>query len=135
MIGNWLRVVALIAVWLFVAAVLAQVFFAGSGLFVDSDGWEIHVQLGWILHLAPLLILLLVALSRPGKSTVGLAALLALVVFVQPILPSLRGSVPLAAALHPVLALVIFSLAVTLALRLMRSRPSAADVAVPAASV
>ncbi len=126
MITRLLRLVAVVAVWLFVAAVLVQVFLAGSGLFADSDAWGVHVQLGWILHLAPVLILLLVAVSRPGKTTIGLAALLALVVFVLPLLPSLRGSVPFAAALHPVLALVSFSLAVTLALRLTRSRPAPA---------
>ena len=112
--------VALVAVWVFVVAVLVQVFFAGSALFSASGAWDDHVQLGWILHLAPVLILVLVSLSRPSRTTVGLAALLALFTFVQPLLPSLRGSVPFAAALHPVLALVIFGLAVTLALRLTR---------------
>ena len=128
MISGWLRVVALVAVWLFVVAVLAQVFFAGSALFMDSEAWGTHVDLGWILHLVPVLILVLVSLSRPDRTTVGLAALLALFTFVQPLLPSLRSSVPFAAALHPVLALVIFALAVTLALRLTRAHRTTAAV-------
>jgi uncharacterized protein DUF6220 len=96
------------------------VFFLGLGLFADPDATRLHVDFGWILHLAPILVLLAAALGRAGRSSIGWAAALAVVVFVLPLLPGLRGAVPVASAFHPVLALVAFSLAVVVALRATR---------------
>ena len=118
MVARVARIGALVAASLFLAAVVAQVFLAGMALFDERGDWAAHINLGWIIHLAPLLVLLLVALSRPPRQALWLAVALAVVVFVQPILATLRRDAPLAAALHPVLALVIFALATSLVLRL-----------------
>ena len=118
MITRWARLIAPVLAWLFVAAVVVQVFLAGMALFVDGGTWGLHVEVGWIIHLAPVLVLVVVALSRPPRISLWLALGLAVVTFVQPILATLRADVPLAAALHPVVALLIFSLALTLALQL-----------------
>ena len=134
MVTRWSRLASLAASWIFFAAVVTQVFLAGLGLFADDQSFELHVNLGWILHLAPLLILLLVGLSRPPRRILWLAVALAVVVFVQPLLPQLRGGLPLVAALHPVLALAIFSLSLALALQITASVRSSADSAPSAAA-
>jgi hypothetical protein len=103
--------------WAFVIGVLAQVFFIGLGLFADPGAVALHVNFGWILHLAPILILIAAAVARAGRGSIGLAAALAVVVFVVPVLPAMREGTPVVAALHPVLAIVAFALSVAVALR------------------
>ena len=104
------RYAFLVLSWLFLAGVLVQTFLAGLGLFGDPESFETHIGLGWLLHLVPILILIAAALARPRARTVWLAAALAVVVFITPLLPMLRDDLPAAAALHPVLALVTFAL-------------------------
>ncbi|MDQ2689993.1 MAG: DUF6220 domain-containing protein [Chloroflexota bacterium] len=101
--------------WAFLVGVVVQVFFIGLALFAGSSNIELHVTLGWILHLAPILILGAAALARAGRTRILEAAALAAVVFVVPILPSLRDGMPVIAALHPVFALASFWLAVVVA--------------------
>ena len=132
MITRWSRLISPVLAWLFVAAVAVQVFLAGMALFVDGGTWGLHVEVGWIIHLAPVLVLVVVALSRPPRLSLWLALGLAVVTFVQPILATLRADVPLAAALHPVVALLIFSLALTLALQLTaRARADGTQAVAP----
>ena len=101
--------------WAFVAGVVLQVFFIGLGLFAGSENLELHVTFGWILHLFPVLILLAAALARAGRTRILQATALAVTVFIVPILATLRADVPLAAALHPVGALLAFWLAIVVA--------------------
>lgn len=101
--------------WAFLAGLAVQVFFAGLGMFVDRGDFNLHVNLGWILHLVPLLILAAAALSRAGRRHWVWALGLALVVFVVPILATLRADAPMAAAFHPVGALVAFWLSAVVA--------------------
>ena len=100
--------------WLFVAGLVVQVFFAGMGIFRASD-FEPHVNLGWILHLVPLLILAAAAVGRAGRRRILWAAALAVTVFVLPIVVLSRADAPALAALHPVLAVISFWLAVVVA--------------------
>lgn len=109
------RIAYPILAWAFVLGVLVQVLFAGLGLFVDDETFNTHVEFGWILHLFPLLVLLAAALSRAGRRHWQWALGLAAVVFVVPILATLRTDLPTVAAFHPVLALVAFWLAVVVA--------------------
>lgn len=102
--------------WAFVAGVVVQVFFIGLGLFAGSENTELHVTLGWILHLVPILILVVAAVARVGRRQILLAAALAVTVFIVPILPALRADMPVLAALHPVGALIAFLLAIIVAL-------------------
>ena len=110
--------------WAFVVGLVVQVFFIGLGLFAGSENLELHVSLGWILHLAPILILAMAALARAGRRQILMAAALAVTVFIVPILVTLRADVPVLAALHPVGALLAFWLAILVALgatRLVRA--------------
>lgn len=109
------RVAYLVLAWAFLVGVVVQVFFIGLGLFAGSQNLELHVTLGWILHLSPILVLLAAVLARAGRSRILAALGLALVVFVVPILATLRAGLPLVAALHPVGALLVFWLAIVVA--------------------
>jgi hypothetical protein len=129
------RYVYVALAWAFLAGLVVQVFFIGLGLFAGSENLALHVNLGWILHLAPILILAVAALARAGRRQILLALALAVTVFIVPILATLRADQPLLAALHPVGALLAFWLAILVALgatRLLRASDS--DVGMAAAS-
>lgn len=114
------RYAYMVLAWAFVVGVVAQVFFIGLGLFDDPASVQLHVDFGWILHLAPILIVIAAAVARAGRRRILQAVGLAAIVFVLPLLPSLRDSAPVVAALHPVLALLAFGAAVGVAIAATR---------------
>jgi hypothetical protein len=126
------RFVYLVLAWTFLVALVVQVFFIGLGLFAGSENVALHVNLGWILHLAPILILAVAALARAGRRQILLALALAVTVFIVPILATLRADQPVLAALHPVGALLAFWLAILVAFgatRLVRGSDAEAGMA------
>ena len=113
-----MKVAFAIVAWLFVAAIVVQVFLAGVGLFVRGfDTFSYHRALGWLLHLGPLVVILFAWGAHPGRTTMWLSGLLILLVGIQPFLPAMRDDLPFVAALHPVNALAIFAVALVIALR------------------
>jgi Zn-dependent protease with chaperone function len=114
------RYVFLAMVWIYLAGILFQVFLAGIGLFGAAKDFEPHAGLGWILHLVPVLLLIVAAVARVGSTLLWWTTALLVVQFIQPILATLRNDVPLVAAFHPVLALIIFWLALTIGLKAWR---------------
>jgi hypothetical protein len=102
--------------WAFVAAIVLQVFFIGLGLFVDTQDRELHRNFGWILHLAPLPILLAAALAAAGRTRILQGIGLVVIIFFVPILAAVRSDLPYVAAFHPVGALLAFWLATVMAL-------------------
>lgn len=111
--ARWLF---LVLVWAYLAAVLYQVFLAGSALFGPDRSFETHINLGYLIHLVPILLIIVALIARVGRPLIWWTLALVVVQFIQPLLPMLRGDVPWAAALHPVLALVVFWLGITIAL-------------------
>jgi hypothetical protein len=111
------RWVFLAMVWIYVAGILFQVFLAGIGLFGTAKDFAPHVGLGWILHLVPVLLLIAGAVARVGRRLLWWTTALLVVQFIQPIFALARNDVPLVAAFHPVLALVVFWLALTVGIR------------------
>lgn len=94
--------------WLFLASVVVQVFLAGLALFA-AETFELHGVFGFTaVHLLSLLLIPLAALAKSGRRNIWLAVGLFVVMSVQVSLPGLRTTLPLAAALHPVNALLIF---------------------------
>ena len=117
------RYIYVFTAWAFAVGVLAQVLFIGMGLPPlgnQPSMTDLHRNFGWLLHLWPLLILLFAFLSKAGATHWRWALALALVVFRVPVLVGLRTSAPEIAALHPVLALVAFALAVMVAIKSLR---------------
>jgi bacteriorhodopsin len=101
--------------WAFAAAIVVQVFFIGLGLFAGSQNLELHRNFGWILHLAPLPVLVLAGLARAGRRQILQAVGLVVIIFFVPILAAVRSDLPYLAAFHPVGALLAFWLATVLA--------------------
>jgi len=112
------RTAYLIASWLFLAGVMVQVFLAGMVVVASQMGWANHRDLGHTMGL-PLLVMVITAyLGRMPGSLKRMTWLLFVVYIIQAdVLIFVRGSAPFVSAFHPVLALIDFVLAVTLARR------------------
>jgi nicotinamide riboside transporter PnuC len=109
------RLVYAALAWAFVAGILLQVYFIGLGLFSSADYKEVHAAFGWILHLVPPFILVVAALARAGRTQIILAVTLAVLIFFVQIIAAIRADAPLAAAFHPVGAVLAFVLAILVA--------------------
>jgi len=126
------RYAYIVLAWAFLAGLVVQVFLIGLALFAEPRNIDLHVTLGWILHLVPILMLGVAALARAGRQRILLVGALAVTVFLVPIFALLRDSAPVAAALHPVSALLAFWLAILVARSAMELVRPDADQAMPA---
>lgn len=97
--------------WVVVAAIVAQFFFAGLGLF-GATSLQAHRMTGNLIGAASLLLLVLALVGTLGGMRIGLSALLFVLTFIQNLL--VRGP-SLVAAFHPLNALAILGVAVMLA--------------------
>ncbi len=106
------------AAGLFVTGVTIQVFLAGMTVVSGQISWESHIGLGHMLAF-PLLIMLVCMYtgSMPGQMKRLTWVLFGVYVLQADIVIFLREQAPLVSALHPVLALVDFSLALALVQR------------------
>jgi hypothetical protein len=112
-----LRIAYVLLAWLYLAGLVSVAFAAGLGLLVPGSTMQLHREAGYILHLAPILLLLAAWGARVGRPTMWWVVALSVSGLIQPILPILRESVPFLAALHPLNAMVLFYLAFTVAWR------------------
>lgn len=110
-IVHWARIAYLVVAWLFVAAVIVQVFLAGLGVFAGAANWRTHVRFGWGIAWLPLILILLALVGRLPGAVGRWLALLFVVYAVQTMLPGFRRDTPVVAALHPVNALAVFGIA------------------------
>ncbi len=115
--ARWLFVAG---ICLYLAAVLVQVFLAGMALFGTEQDFETHRNLGYLIHLSPIPLVVVAAVARVGRRLLLWTAALFVVQGIQPLLPMLRTDLPWAAALHPVLALVVFWLGTNIGLQAWR---------------
>lgn len=108
-------------VWLFVIGILTQVFLVGLTLLGGRPSMNTHRGLG---HLWGILVLLMVILAylgrlpRPMKPFTWLS--IAIYALLADVVIFMRGSAPLLAALHPVLAVLLFGVVGFLAIRAWR---------------
>lgn len=106
------------AAWLFVVGILTQVFLVGLSLLGQQPSWQTHVGLGHGLSIVALLMVALAytsRLPRPMKPFTWLN--LVIYILLADVVIFMRGSAPLVAALHPVLAILLFGIAGFLAMR------------------
>jgi hypothetical protein len=97
--------------WAYLAAVVVQIFLAGLGLpQLGNEGMGIHAEFGYVaVHMTPLLLILIAAVSRAGKALIWWTVATAVVAFVQPIwVTSFRGEI--LASVHVLGALVLLAL-------------------------
>ncbi len=104
--------------WLFVVAVLVQVFLAGLAIFGATSGFALHIEFGYtVIGLLTLGVLLTAVAGGLPRREIGLSLLLLVLYVVQTALPAARASAPVLAALHPVNAIVLFALGMLIAQR------------------
>lgn len=103
----------------FAIVVLVQVFLIGLALFDGNPGnFHIHLLLGHWSGVAPALMVLLAYTGRLPRELKNLTWLnLVLYILLADVLVFLRGPAPFVAALHPVVAVALFSLSGYLGLR------------------
>ena len=112
--GAWYAYAVL--VWLYLVALVVQIFLAGSGMAgLGSGNMQAHIDLGWILHIPILLILVAALLARVGSPTIWWVVAFFVSGAIQPILATM-DDMPAIAALHPVNAVILTLLTVKLAL-------------------
>lgn len=128
---NLARVCFALTAWLLVALVLTQVFLAGLSIFAGAQNWPTHEGLGWALEFPVFFLLVFSLIARLPWRTVGLAGLLLLLYMVQVtlIIVSRRTGVSEISAFHPVNALLIFWVTLTLARRAFQFFPRPAALA------
>jgi hypothetical protein len=106
--------------------VLAQIGAAGYGAFYTANklqdkgdtlshegfdhGWDFHSGFGYVVVIATIVLLLIAFAARLGKPRIYVPAALAIAGIVQVLLAWLGESVPGLGFLHPLDALIIFSL-------------------------
>ncbi len=121
-----------IIAWLYVVAILFQVLLIGLNLFAAEPTRSTHVGFGHFIGIFPILLIILAFVGRLPRSAKWLAGLqFGLFVLQAEVFAAIRGSVPLLAAFHPVLAMVVFAVAVLLASRAV----ALARISTPAAGV
>ena len=97
--------------FIFTLCVAAQVFIAGLAVFVAPAHWTQHTSFVHVFEFVPLLMLAISVVGRLPVRLRWLSAVLFALVYAQYFTANIRGLVPLVAARHPVVALVIFWLA------------------------
>ncbi len=117
---SYIRYAFLGLVWLYLAGIVGQTFLAGAALFSPGRDFELHRNLGYLLHLAPIGLLIVAVVARVGRDIITWTVALLIVQGIQPLLPMLRADYPLVAAFHPVLVLAIFWLGITIGLKAWR---------------
>lgn len=109
------------ATWLFVAGILTQVFLVGLSLLGQQPSWQIHIGLGHSLGIVALLMIILAYMGRFPRPIKPITWLnFAIYILLADVVIFMRGSAPLVAALHPVLAVLLFGNAGFLAVRAWR---------------
>jgi len=133
-----LRQVHAVVALVFVAAIIVQVFLAGTAIanLGGSGDFATHREFGYTwVGLAALAVLLTAVAAGLPRRDIAITFGILLLYVVQTLLPGAKNSAPWVAALHPVNAMLLFALAAWYARRAWRSRAvtSEASTTAPAA--
>jgi hypothetical protein len=124
----------LAASWLLCFGVLAQVYLVGLSLLGGRPSWDDHIGLGHSLGGLALLMIVFAYSGRLSRSMKLLTWLnFGIYFLIADIVIFMRDSAPVIAALHPVLAVILFPVSGTLAVRigLILRQPQAETAAAP----
>src|SRR5213594_3966566 len=130
--AHSLRVAYLVIAWGIVVALLVQVSLIGLWLFAGQSTLYLHKEFGHAITLAAIGLLILAFTGRLPGLMKWITALLSVILVVQTEVFAIIPGSPLR-AFHPVLPLVIFSLAAFLAysaIPLARGRPKASAITI-----
>jgi hypothetical protein len=122
------RTLHTVVAWVFVAALVVQVWLAGRGVFESPTMFDTHRNLGYTLSLFTIVLLVLGILGGMGRRPAILAVVIFGLFILQSVLVLMRESTPAVAALHPVNGFLILFLAIVLARDswMMRTAPASA---------
>src|SRR6266566_3850745 len=109
----WRRLYAAAAV-IWVAAIVLQVFLAGQAIanLGGSGDFSSHREFGYTIGIVQLVVVLLALAARMQRREVGIALGILGLYIVQTELPSAKASWPVIAALHPLNAMILFTLSI-----------------------
>lgn len=115
------RYAYVVTAWLFAAGILIQVFLIGLSFLGGQPSLQTHTGLGHGLAVAPL-VMIVAAYTGRLPHPLKLSTWIALVVYIllADVVIFMRGSAPIIAALHPVLAVILFGTVGSLAIRISR---------------
>jgi len=110
---NWRRWHAFAAI-LWVVAIIVQVFLAGQaiGNLGGSGDFATHRGFGYTIGIVQLIALVLAFPARMSGRDKGISAGLLGLYIVQTLLPGFRSDVAFLAALHPLNAMILFTLSI-----------------------
>jgi mercuric ion transport protein len=101
----------LVAIWLFAACAIVQVFLAGLGVFVSPDRFAVHRDFGYTFSVLLLVVLVAAIVGRLGRRQIGWGVLLIVLFVMQSVFIAFRATTPEIAALHPVNGFLIIAVA------------------------
>ena len=97
---------------LFLICLLVQVFFAGLAIFVNPVNWTKHTGFIHLFEFIPVLMFIIAFVGKLPRWAIGHSAALFSVIFVMYFTANITPVLPWAAALHPVIAFVLFWMSV-----------------------
>jgi len=109
----WRRVHAVLAIaW--VAAIVVQVYLAGQAIanLGGSGNFETHIGVGYTIGIIQLAVVLTAFAARMGRRDAWITIGVLVLYVVQTMLPAAKGSAPWVAALHPLNAMLLFTISV-----------------------
>jgi hypothetical protein len=123
-VNQTMRQVHAWVAWAFVAAIVIQVFLAGLAIpqLGGNGNFETHQGFGYAIGLVALALVLAAVAARAGRTRILQALGLLVLYVVQTILPNLDPGLSIAAALHPLNAMILFGLSVWYARTVWRER-------------
>ncbi len=108
------RQLYLVIASLFLLSIVSQVYFVGLTMVANQPSMDKHINFGQLLGVPTLLLIALAYLGRMSASMKRLSWLSFIVFTTMVMILFLRNSVAFVAALHPILALVLFGIAVSM---------------------
>jgi hypothetical protein len=107
------RMAYLVLAWLYVVAIVVQVLLIGLNLFAGEPTRDAHVGFGHFIGVLPILMLIVAFAGRlPGPAKALAGWQFGLFILQAEVFAAIRGAVPVLAGFHPVLAMIVFALAV-----------------------
>ena len=109
--AGFARGIHLVAIWLFAACAVVQVFLAGLGVFVGPDRFALHRDFGYMFGLLLLVVIAAAIVGRLGRRQIAYAVALMGLFALQSVFVAMRASAPEIAALHPLNGFLIIAVA------------------------
>lgn len=98
---------------LFVLCIIGQVFLAGLAVFVNPGNWPIHEMFVHLFEFIPILMLVMSLVRRLPRWAIWQSAGLFGLIFVMYFTANITPVLPWAAAAHPVIAVLLFWMSIT----------------------